>query len=177
MSLHSACHSTRLALSGRAFLKASREVMRSRRHMSDAESTTAVVANAAAAVVKDDSWQGVAKDMVRNGGGAFFMTASLLVGFNSYLERTITSETNSSIGKTNQSIERLSSETKASIAETNMNIERLSSDTKVRMGDLRDGIREEIRVLDKNIERLSTNTLLGAIIVTAMIGVVSMFKK
>ena len=146
--------------------------------MSDAESTTAGVTNAAApAVVKDDSWQGVAKDMVRNGGGAFFMTASLLVGFNSYLERTITSETNSSIGKTNQSIERLSSETKASIAETNMNIERLSSDTKVRMGDLRDGIREEIRVLDKNIERLSTNTLLGAIIVTAMIGVVSMFKK
>ena len=153
--------------------------------MSDAESTTAGVTNAAApAVVKDDSWQGVAKDMVRNGGGAFFMTASLLIGFNSYLERRITSETNSSIGKTNQNIERLSSETKASIVETNMIIERLSSDTKVWMGDLRDEICDEIRVLDKNlvetkmnIERLSTNTLLGAIIVTAMIGVVSMFKK
>ena len=110
MSLHFACRSATHRLSGRV-LKASREVIRNRRHMSDAESTFAAGANAAAAGVKAGSWEDVIKELVRNEGVSLFLIASL--GATVYGTGVKIEEYS---GATKASIAKLSDETKASLA-------------------------------------------------------------
>ena len=178
MSLHFACRSP-----GRV-LKASREVIRGRRLLSDAESTsTAAGANAAVAVGKGVSWESVAKDFVRNGGASFLATAGLLVGLGSNLEKSITNQTTTSIGDLRDEIrvldkksDMLSSDTKVSIekpsTEMKVSIEKLSSEIQLSIVELRYGIDKKIDKLDTKIGRLMWTTAalsLASLVSTLMV--------
>jgi len=146
-------------------LKASKEVIRNRRHMSDAESTFAAGGNAAAAGGKDGSWENVIKDQVRNGGVSLLLLASLAASVHGTSVRIekVSGETKANIAETNTkieqlsgetkaSIEKLSGETKASIAETNTKIEKLSGE--IRASNVETKMNHQL-ILAK------TNTLLG----------------
>ena len=85
--------SSAFGVSSRASLivKSSREgIGRNDQHLHLVPETTELVANAAATVAGDDSWQSVAKDIARNGG---VLTATLLFGFAPYLEKAIIRQT------------------------------------------------------------------------------------
>ena len=130
-------------------------MIRTRRHMSDAETTTSTaVATTVAEVAKGKSWETVFKDALPY-GGLFVGTASLLLALSLHIETTITRGVNATIeqysgemntkiadysgeintkieklsGDMNTKIEKLSSETKASNVEMNMNIQMLLAKT------------------------------------------------
>jgi hypothetical protein len=153
MSLHFACRSATHRLSGRV-LKASREVIRGCRLMSEAASTSIPGgANAPVAVGKGESWESVAKDVVRNGGASFVVIAGLLVG------NTIR------IGLTNANMEKYAGQTNTNIEKTNLKIEKLSGETNLKMAELRH---------DVGTLSTKTNYLLGSVIGTAVLSLASL---
>ena len=171
MLLLSAYRSTN-RLSGRAsILNAS---IRSRRHRSDAKTVSTAAATTEAAVGgKAEMLPNMKKAVKRYGGAAaviFAMATPLML-------------LTSSIGNTNAQIEKYA-------GETNVQIEKLSGDLNQKFDELSSELKVSNIETNMNIQKLLTQastqasqastqayTLLGAMVVTAMIGVVSLIKK
>ena len=134
-------------------------MIRTRRHMSDAETTTSTaVATTVAEVAKGKSWETVFKDALPY-GGLFVGTASLLLALSLHIETTITRGVNATI-------EQYSGEMNTKIAdysgEINTKIEKLSGDMNSKIdklsGDMNTKIEKLSGDMNTKIEKLSSET-------------------